>query len=112
MRRCGGRSWWTTRRGSTASAERLSEEMRMRRIARGVLGLVVSALGLGSLPAAAQSWPDRPVRLVVPYTAGGATDVGARVLAEALTQVLPQPVVVENRVGAAGMIAAEFVARA
>jgi len=70
------------------------------------------ALALLAAPAAAQGFPDRPVRLVVPYTAGGATDVGARVLAEALTQVLPQPVVVENRTGAAGMVAAEFVARA
>ncbi|MCO6415457.1 tripartite tricarboxylate transporter substrate binding protein [Siccirubricoccus sp. KC 17139] len=70
------------------------------------------ALLLPALPAFGQAWPDRPVRLVVPYAAGGATDVGARVLAEALGQVLPQPVVVENRVGGAGMIAAEFVARA
>jgi tripartite-type tricarboxylate transporter receptor subunit TctC len=79
----------------------------MKRLALGLLALAATAL-----PASAQQWPDRPVRLMVPYTAGGATDVGARVLAEALTQVLPQPVVVENRVGAAGMIAAEFVARA
>lgn len=79
----------------------------MNRIALGLLALLLAAA-----PAAAQVWPDRPLRLVVPYTAGGATDVGARVLAEALGQVLPQPVVVENRVGAAGMIAAEFVARA
>ena len=83
----------------------------MQRIALGLLGLL-AARAAPMLPATAQTWPDRPVRLVVPYTAGGATDVGARVLAEALTQVLPQPVVVENRVGAAGMIAAEFVARA
>lgn len=60
----------------------------------------------------AQSFPDRPVRLVVPFTAGGATDVGARVLAQALAEVLPQPVLVENRVGGAGMVAAEFVIRA
>ncbi|MBK1660927.1 hypothetical protein CKO45_22170 [Paracraurococcus ruber] len=74
------------------------------------------ALGLAALllawPAAAQTFPDRPVRLVVPFAPGGATDVGARVLAEALGQVLPQPVVVENRQGGAGMVAAEFVARA
>jgi tripartite-type tricarboxylate transporter receptor subunit TctC len=76
------------------------------------LALSLATLALLALPAAAQTFPERPVRLVVPFTAGGATDVGARVLAEALTQVLPQPVVVENRVGAAGMIAAEFVARA
>lgn len=79
----------------------------MKRIALGL-----AALALLVLPAAAQTFPDRPVRLVVPFAPGGATDVGARVLAEALGQVLPQPVVVENRQGGAGMVAAEFVARA
>jgi tripartite-type tricarboxylate transporter receptor subunit TctC len=77
---------------------------------RYALGL--AALALLALPAAAQTFPERPVRLVVPFAPGGATDVGARVLAEALGQVLPQPVVVENRQGGAGMVAAEFVARA
>ena len=83
------------------------------------LRLAAAALGLLALPALARTahaqapaFPDRPVRLVVPYTAGGATDVGARVLAEALARVLPQPVLVENRVGGAGMVAAEFVIRA
>ena len=74
--------------------------------------LALAALCLLARPSAAQTYPDRPVRLVVPYTAGGATDVGARVLAEALGQILPQPVLVENRVGGAGMVAAEFVIRA
>jgi tripartite-type tricarboxylate transporter receptor subunit TctC len=64
------------------------------------------------VPAAAQPFPDRPIRLVVPFAAGGATDVGARVLAEAMAPHLPQPIVVENRVGGAGIIAAELVARA
>jgi len=63
-------------------------------------------------PAAAQTFPDRPIRLVVPFAAGGATDVGARVLAEAMAPHLPQPIIVENRVGGAGIIAAELVARA
>ena len=77
----------------------------MRRALLALL-LLTPAIARAQLP------PDRPIRLIVPYTAGGATDVGARVLAEALGRVLPQPVVVENRVGAAGMIAAEHVARA
>jgi tripartite-type tricarboxylate transporter receptor subunit TctC len=64
------------------------------------------------LAARAQAFPERPVRIVVPFSAGGATDVAARVLAEALTAVLPQPVLVENRTGAAGMVGAEAVARA
>jgi tripartite-type tricarboxylate transporter receptor subunit TctC len=75
-----------------------------------ILGPILSLIAL-ALPAAAQSFPERPMRLVVPFAAGGATDVGARVLAEALGQILPQPVLVENRVGGAGMIAAEYVAR-
>jgi tripartite-type tricarboxylate transporter receptor subunit TctC len=74
--------------------------------------LGLAALAFLALPAAAQTFPDRPIRVVVPFTAGGATDVGARVLAEALGQVLPQPVLVENRVGGAGMVASEFVIRA
>lgn len=62
--------------------------------------------------APAQAFPDRPIRLIVPFSAGGATDVGARVLAEAMSSHLPQPIVVENRVGGAGIVAAEVVARA
>ena len=61
---------------------------------------------------AQQAFPERPIRIVVPYAAGGATDVAARVLAEALTAALPQPVVVENRSGAASMVGTEAVARA
>lgn len=69
------------------------------------------ALGL-LLPTVAQAYPDRLVRLIVPFAPGGATDVGARVLAEALGAHSPHPVVVENRVGGAGMVGAEVVARA
>lgn len=74
----------------------------------------VLAAGLLALCAAtpALAFPDRPIRLVVPFAAGGATDVGARVLAEAMTAHLSQPIVVENRVGGAGIIASELVARA
>lgn len=75
--------------------------------------LLAAAIPALALPARAQqAFPERPVRIVVPYAAGGATDVAARVLAEALTATLPQPVVVENRSGAAGMVGTEAVARA
>jgi len=66
-----------------------------------------------AVPAAqAQGWPSRPIRFIVPYPPGGPTDILGRVAAQVLTQRLPQPVVVENRAGAAGAIGAEAVARA
>lgn len=76
-------------------------------------GLALTALlGLAAMPAAAQEWPTRPLRLVVPYAPGGGTDVVARVLAQTMTSQLPHPVVVENRAGAGGGLGAEAVARA
>lgn len=63
--------------------------------------------------AAAQGWtPDRPIRLLVPFAAGGPTDVAARLMAEALSARFPQRVVVENRAGGGTIPAAEAVARA
>ena len=62
--------------------------------------------------AAEQSWPTRPVAMVVPFPAGGAPDIVARFLAEALTEKLGQRFVVENRTGASGNIGALTVARA
>jgi tripartite-type tricarboxylate transporter receptor subunit TctC len=61
------------------------------------------------LPARAQSWPDKPIRLIVPSAAGGPTDIPARLLSQVLPK-LGQPVVVENRPGAGGAIGARAVA--
>lgn len=63
-------------------------------------------------PAGAQAWPNRPVRIVVPYAAGGATDTMARMVAERLTRRLGQNVIVENRAGAGGAIGAQAVVQA
>jgi tripartite-type tricarboxylate transporter receptor subunit TctC len=63
-------------------------------------------------PAAAQAWPAKPVRLVVPFPAGGTSDVLARMLGQKLNEAWGQPVVVENRAGANGNIGANAVARA
>src|SRR5688572_17114059 len=65
-----------------------------------------------STGAAAQSWPQRTVRFIVPFAAGGATDVSARVLGERLSETWKQSVIVENRVGAGGTIGAAEAARA
>jgi len=75
-------------------------------------GLLISAaLVFGISPAAAQ-YPDKPVRLIVPFATGGGTDLQGRLLAEKLRQGLGQPIIVENRTGAGGLIGAEAVARA
>jgi tripartite-type tricarboxylate transporter receptor subunit TctC len=67
---------------------------------------------LQALPAAAQNWPTRPVRIVVPFAVGGPADVYARFLAQRLPDQLGQPFVVENRPGAGAVIGTDLVAKA
>ncbi len=74
--------------------------------------LVLLALALSGLQALAAGYPDRPIKLVVPFPAGSGTDVGARVLGQWLTTKTGQPVIVDNRPGAFGFIAAQAAARA
>ncbi|WPB58390.1 tripartite tricarboxylate transporter substrate binding protein [Xylophilus sp. GOD-11R] len=73
----------------------------------------VLAGGLAALaaPAFAQAWPNKPIRLVIPFAPGGVTDMVGRVLAQGLAAELGQPVVAENRAGASGLPGAEFVAK-
>lgn len=80
---------------------------------KGILASAVLAMGLlaGISQAQAQNYPNRPVKLVVGFSAGGTIDVVARIVGEYLTTKMGQPFVVENRTGANGMIAAEVVAK-
>jgi tripartite-type tricarboxylate transporter receptor subunit TctC len=61
--------------------------------------------------ALAQAWPTKPIRVVVPYPAGGTSDILARAIGPKLTELLGQPVLIENKPGATGNIGAEFVAK-
>ena len=74
--------------------------------------IAAAALALASLGAAAQGFPAKTVRIVVPFPPGGTADALSRLTADKLTGILGRPVIVENRAGAGGNLAAEFVARA
>ena len=79
----------------------------MRRCLR--LALQIAFAMLLACPALAQSWPDRPVKIVVPFPAGGTADAVPRLVADFLSRKWGQPVVIDNRTGAAGNIGAEAV---
>jgi tripartite-type tricarboxylate transporter receptor subunit TctC len=74
--------------------------------------ILAIAAALATVPATAQTWPTRTLTLVVPFAAGGGTDAIGRVIAERLSARLGQPVVVENKAGAASAIGTAYVAKA
>ena len=75
-------------------------------------GIVAATLLAGVISAAAQSYPSRPIRLIVGFAAGGPTDVLARIIGGKMGEILGQQVVIENRTGASGNIATQYVVRA
>lgn len=79
---------------------------------RHLLGAAAAALAPLGLPVAAQAWPGRPIRLISPYNAGGASDILTRVLGDFLARRLGQAVVVENKPGAGTRIANDYTAKA
>jgi len=74
------------------------------------LGLAIAAATL-ALPALAQNWPDKPVKIVVPFGPGGPADVYARILGQALTESLGQQFIIENKPGAGAIIGTDVVAK-
>ena len=79
---------------------------------RCIPGLCAIAVLAGAAPAAAQEFPGRAVRMVLPFPAGGGSDLVARIIAQKFSQQLGQQVIVDNRAGASGNIAADIVAKA
>src|SRR5947209_6811753 len=80
----------------------------MNRTVRFLAALAFAAPALAS----AQAFPDHPIRLLIPYAAGGTTDAMARVLQDPLQKALGQPIIIDNKAGASGIIAAREVIRA
>ena len=79
---------------------------------RFAVGLMLSAiLALGALPASAQSYPSRNIRVIVPFPAGGVADIGARLVSQKLAEALGQPAVIENRAGASGTLGVDAVTK-
>ncbi len=70
------------------------------------------SMALAASSALAQAWPQRPIKIIVPYTVGGASDITARLLADRLSTKFGQAVTVENRAGASGIIGTDAVAKA
>ena len=83
----------------------------MTRLNRRHLLLAAALLGLGGSSLAQDAWPNKPVRLVVPFAPGGSTDVVARMVGQKLSTLWNQPVVIENRAGAGGNVGADVVAK-
>ncbi len=76
-----------------------------------VKGLLSFGLGATAAAAQAQAWPAKPIRIVVPYSPGGSSDIIARAISQVLSDALKQPVIVENKAGANGNLGADFVAK-
>ena len=86
--------------------------MKAPHVLRGALALALAAaFAAGAARAQGTDFPNRPIKLIVGFAAGGGTDVAARIMAQQLTDLLGQSVLVENRTGASGLIAAEDVAK-
>jgi tripartite-type tricarboxylate transporter receptor subunit TctC len=83
--------------------------MQARNVFRALAALALAASAQAAL---SQSYPDRPIRMIIPYAPGGATDVVVRLVANRMPELLGQQVVIDNRVGAGGLIGTELAAKA
>jgi tripartite-type tricarboxylate transporter receptor subunit TctC len=89
------------------------QETALKKFSKGLALVAWAAFALvASQSASAQSWPNKPIRIVVPFTAGGNTDIVARMIGERLSKTFGQPFLIENKPGAAGLVGATAVAKA
>lgn len=88
-----------------------SRPLPRRALMLGFAGVLALGLSLGSQNSYAQPYPNKPIKLIIPFNAGGALDIVGRLLAGELSKQLSQSVIVENKAGAGGNIAASFVAK-
>jgi len=88
-----------------------SQPLATPRVAHIVAALLSTGVLFANAAASAQDWPNRPVKVIVPYGPGGVTDVIVRIYADRLSKAYGQPFVIENRAGAGGAIGTEYAAR-
>src|SRR6058998_590464 len=88
-----------------------TEDIKMGRLVLGIL-LAIATANAAMAQNASARWPDKPIRMIVPLPAGAAVDIVARLICQKLGERLGQPIVVENRSGASGALAADVVAKA
>ena len=86
--------------------------LRYARIAMAIVAMALVSIACVPSSACADPWPQRPIRIIVPFAAGGSSDLAARIVARYIGETFAQQVMVENRPGASGVLAAEVVARA
>ncbi len=86
--------------------------MRLARVAFAAIGVIASSVALSTTAVFADDWPSKPITMIVPYNPGGTTDNLARLAAEAISDAVGQPVVIENKPGAAGVVGATLAAGA
>jgi len=101
--------------------ERISMAQALRRVARkvGFTALCLTAALVGALPVTAaqaqepiESWPSKPIRVILPFAAGGPSDIITRLIGQHLTEIWKQPLVIDNKPGAGGVIGTEMLAKA
>lgn len=85
--------------------------MKKFAVCAGLVGVALASFGLSGTALAAAPWPDRPIRVIIPWSPGGSTDITARILGADLTKRLKQQVIIENRAGAGAIVGMQFTAQ-